>query len=176
MQPEPTLDLPRARRLGIAATAKQILSGSARQVAEIQNALDIDVKYLDRNGAPAIFGVTSNFLDLRGDELAAGDFIATENVGALARVAVLGAKARKQFFSETDPIGSGCGMFLAFFVLSMVDRLIQQPFLFSFKLAFAEIAAMIVLYSTFASSVRAIRIEPQVAHKPTDFRDWNQEG
>jgi len=152
------------------------LSGSARQVAEIQNALDIDVKYLDRNGAPAIFGVTSNFLDLRGDELAAGDFIATENVGALARVAVLGAKARKQFFSETDPIGSGCGMFLAFFVLSMVDRLIQQPFLFSFKLAFAEIAAMIVLYSTFASSVRAIRIEPQVAHKPTDFRDWNQEG
>jgi ABC-type antimicrobial peptide transport system permease subunit len=40
-----------------------------RQVAQIQNALDIDVKYRDHHGTPAIFGVTSNFLDLRGDQI-----------------------------------------------------------------------------------------------------------
>ena len=49
-----------------AAIAEQV--PEIRQVAEIQNALDIDVKYRDHSGTPAIFGVTSNFLDLRGDE------------------------------------------------------------------------------------------------------------
>ncbi len=92
----------------------------------------------------------------------------TREIGTRRAIGATRADIPAQFFAEGTlgaVLGSGCGTFLAFFVLSMVDRLIQQPFLFSFKLAFAEIAAMIVLYSTFtfASSVRAIRIEPQVA-------------
>jgi len=76
-----------------------------RQVAEIQNALDIDVKYRDHSGTPAIFGVTSNFLDLRGDQIEDGTFIGDEDVRTLARVAILGADARKQLFPDEDPIG-----------------------------------------------------------------------
>ncbi len=76
-----------------------------RQVAEIQNALDIDVKYRDHSGTPAIFGVTSNFLDLRGDQIEDGNFIGDDDVRALARVAVLGADARKQLFPDEDPMG-----------------------------------------------------------------------
>jgi putative ABC transport system permease protein len=75
------------------------------QVAEIQNALDIDVKYRDRNGTPAIFGVTPNFIDLRGDELAEGEFISRDDVQSLTRVAVLGADAQKLLFPNEDPLG-----------------------------------------------------------------------
>jgi putative ABC transport system permease protein len=76
-----------------------------RQVAQLQNAFDIDVKYQDHNGTPAIFGVSSNWLELRGDEVAEGDFISDEDVRSLARVAVLGADAKKNLFPDSDPIG-----------------------------------------------------------------------
>ena len=86
-----------------AAIATQV--PEIRQVAQIQNALDIDVKYRDHSGTPAIFGVTANFLDLRGDEVEQGDFITDEDVRTLAKVAVLGADARKQLFPDEDPLG-----------------------------------------------------------------------
>jgi putative ABC transport system permease protein len=76
-----------------------------RQVAQIQNALDIDVKYRDHSGTPAIFGVTANFLDLRGDEVAEGDFITDDDVRSVTKVAVLGADASKQLFRDEDPVG-----------------------------------------------------------------------
>src|SRR5271165_4366364 len=86
-----------------AAIATQV--PEIRQVAQIQNALDIDVKYRDHNSTPAIFGVTANFLDLRGDEVAEGDFITDEDVRSLTKVAVLGADAGKQLFPDEDPLG-----------------------------------------------------------------------
>jgi putative ABC transport system permease protein len=86
-----------------AAIAAQV--PEIRQVAQIQNALDIDVKYRDHSGSPAIFGVTANFLDLRGDEVANGDFITDEDVRSLSKVAVLGADASKQLFPDEDPLG-----------------------------------------------------------------------
>jgi putative ABC transport system permease protein len=46
-----------------------------KQVALLQNAFDIDVKYKDKNVSPAIFGVSANWLDLRGDEVAQGNFL-----------------------------------------------------------------------------------------------------
>ncbi|MEO7028364.1 MAG: ABC transporter permease [Acidobacteriaceae bacterium] len=76
-----------------------------RQIAEIQNAFDIDVKYRDHDATPAIFGVSANWLELRGDEVAEGDFFSTDDIHALARVAVLGSDARKQLFPDEDPIG-----------------------------------------------------------------------
>jgi putative ABC transport system permease protein len=75
------------------------------QLAEVQNALDIDVKYRDRNGTPAIFGVSSNWLELRGDEVAEGEFFSEDEVRSLARTAILGADARKQLFPDEDPMG-----------------------------------------------------------------------
>lgn len=76
-----------------------------RQVAQLQNAFDIDVKYQDRSGTPAIFGVSSNWLELRGDEVAEGEFFSEDDCRSLSRVAILGADAQKQLFPDADPIG-----------------------------------------------------------------------
>jgi putative ABC transport system permease protein len=76
-----------------------------KQVALLQNAFDIDVKYKDRNANPAIFGVSANWLDLRGDELAAGDFISAEEMQSLARVAILGSDVVPALFPEGAPLG-----------------------------------------------------------------------
>jgi putative ABC transport system permease protein len=87
------------------ATAIATEVPEVRQLAEIQNALDIDVKYQDRNGTPAIFGVSSNWLELRGDEVAQGQFFSEEDVRSMTRVAVLGADAQRQLFPDEDPVG-----------------------------------------------------------------------
>ena len=76
-----------------------------RQVAQLQNAFDIDVKYQNRSGTPAIFGVSSNWLELRGDEVAEGEFLSEDDCRSLSRVAILGADAQKQLFPDVDPIG-----------------------------------------------------------------------
>jgi putative ABC transport system permease protein len=76
-----------------------------KQVALLQNAFDIDVKYKDRNASPAIFGVSANWLDLRGDELASGYFISVEDTQSLARVAILGSNVVPELFPEGGPLG-----------------------------------------------------------------------
>ncbi len=76
-----------------------------KQVALLQNAFDIDVKYKDKNVSPAIFGVSANWLDLRGDEVARGDFISEEDMKSLARVAILGSDVLPILFPEEDAIG-----------------------------------------------------------------------
>jgi putative ABC transport system permease protein len=76
-----------------------------KQVALLQNAFDIDVKYKDKNVSPAIFGVSANWLDLRGDEVARGNFISEEDMQSLARVAILGSDVLPVLFPEGDAIG-----------------------------------------------------------------------
>jgi putative ABC transport system permease protein len=76
-----------------------------KQVAMLQNAFDIDVKYKDKNVSPAIFGVSANWLDLRGDEVAQGNFISEEDMQSLARVAILGSDVLPVLFPEGDEIG-----------------------------------------------------------------------
>jgi putative ABC transport system permease protein len=76
-----------------------------KQVALLQNAFDIDVKYKDKNVSPAIFGVSANWLDLRGDEVAQGTFISQEDTQALARAAILGSDVLPVLFPEGDAIG-----------------------------------------------------------------------
>jgi putative ABC transport system permease protein len=76
-----------------------------KQVALLQNAFDIDVKYRDKNVSPAIFGVSANWLDLRGDELAEGNIISEEDIGSLARVAILGSDVWPLLFPEGDALG-----------------------------------------------------------------------
>ena len=76
-----------------------------KQVAMLQNAFDIDVKYKDKNASPAIFGVSANWLDLRGDEVAQGNFISEQDMQSLARVAILGSDVLPVLFPEGDAIG-----------------------------------------------------------------------
>jgi putative ABC transport system permease protein len=74
-------------------------------VAEVQNAFDIDVKYRDRAASPAVFGVSPNWLELRGETVADGSFFTADENASLARVAVLGPDVRNQMFPGEDPLG-----------------------------------------------------------------------
>jgi putative ABC transport system permease protein len=76
-----------------------------KAVAEVQNAFDIDVKYRDRASAPAIFGVSPNWLTLRSEEVADGAFFDADQNASLARVAVIGPDVRNQMFGGEDPLG-----------------------------------------------------------------------
>ena len=76
-----------------------------RQVAQLQNAFDVDVSYRDRQATPAVFGVSANWLDLRGDAVEQGSFFSEEDERSLARIAVLGPDAREALFSAEDPVG-----------------------------------------------------------------------
>jgi len=88
---EPTLKFEDAR--AIAADVPGV-----RRVALLQNAFDVDVRSRDRTASPAIFGVSANWTALRGEEIAAGAFLADEDVDGLARVAVLGADVAATLF------------------------------------------------------------------------------
>ena len=94
----PTLKFEEAQ--AIAAEVAEI-----KQVALLQNAFDIDVKYKDKEVSPAIFGVSANWLDLRGDQLAAGDFFTVDELQSLARVAILGANVAPALVPDGDALG-----------------------------------------------------------------------
>jgi putative ABC transport system permease protein len=71
-----------------------------KQVAQLQNAFDVDVSYRGRELTPAVFGVSANWLDLRGDQVEEGSFLTAEQERSLARVAVLGSDAAKSLFPD----------------------------------------------------------------------------
>jgi putative ABC transport system permease protein len=94
----PTLKFEDAR--AIATGVPEVL-----RVAEVQNAFDVDVKYRDRTGTPAIFGVSANWTELRDDEVAQGSGITDDDVRSLARVAVIGEDVNATLFAGEDPLG-----------------------------------------------------------------------
>jgi putative ABC transport system permease protein len=78
---------------------------AVRQAAELQNAFDIDAQHQGRDHTPAVFGVSANWLALRGDALARGSFFTPEELRSEARVAVLGEDVRRALFPGEDPLG-----------------------------------------------------------------------
>ena len=76
-----------------------------KQVGQLQNAFDVEVSYRGQDLTPAVFGVSANWLDLRGDQVEAGSFLTVEQERGLARVAVLGSEARKNLFADESPLG-----------------------------------------------------------------------
>jgi putative ABC transport system permease protein len=76
-----------------------------KQAAELQNAFDMDVNYRDKSGSTAVFGVSPNWFEIRGDEAAEGSFFSDEDDKALARVAILGADVQAHLFSGESPVG-----------------------------------------------------------------------
>jgi putative ABC transport system permease protein len=75
------------------------------RVAQVQNAFDVDVKYREKTVTPAIFGVSSNWTELRDDEVLQGSAIAEDDVRGVSRVAVVGADVKASLFPDEDPIG-----------------------------------------------------------------------
>lgn len=76
-----------------------------RNVVEVENAFKIDASYSDQHFSPAVFGVSANWAAVRGESLAEGDFLTSQDDQALSRVAVLGADARRDLFGASDPLG-----------------------------------------------------------------------
>ncbi|MGH9393027.1 MAG: ABC transporter permease, partial [Terriglobales bacterium] len=76
-----------------------------RQAAQLQNAFDIDAQYRDRQHTPAVFGVSANWLDLRGDALERGQFFTPAQLAGEDRAAVLGTDVVAALFPNEDPLG-----------------------------------------------------------------------
>lgn len=63
------------------------------------------IKYKDKNGSFRIFGATGDFLSINGEKLGKGRFINGSDELARRKVVILGEKARKILFDDTDAIG-----------------------------------------------------------------------
>ena len=75
-----------------------------RQVALLQNAFGVEAKVGDHVATPAVFGVSENWLDLRGEEIAQGAFLSQSDVRSSNRVAVLGSQAEAELFPDGNAI------------------------------------------------------------------------
>ena len=95
---DPTLKVEDAQ-----AVAAEI--SSVRQVAPMQFAPDLDVKYRDKSWSSSVFGAGYNWTDVRHEDVALGAGISAEDDASLARVVILGADVRKALFPDEDPIG-----------------------------------------------------------------------
>jgi putative ABC transport system permease protein len=80
------------------------LSG-VKQIARLQNAFDIDIKYRDHVESTAVFGVSANWFALRGDDAAKGALFTEQDDRDFARVAILGADVESRLFGGQDSIG-----------------------------------------------------------------------
>lgn len=76
-----------------------------KQVAVTQFAFDVDVKYGDRAASPSVMGVSPNWTEVRGEDIALGEGITVEDDESMARVAIIGEDLRKNLFPDEDPIG-----------------------------------------------------------------------
>jgi len=75
------------------------------QVAEVQNAFDIDIKYRDKTTVSAVYGISANWLEMRSYFIETGDIITQEDIASVARVAVIGQDIVTGLFPNEDPIG-----------------------------------------------------------------------
>ena len=80
------------------------VSGVA-QVAEVQNAFDLDVKYRDKSTAAAVYGISANWLEMHSYFIDSGDALTDEDVASVARVAVVGPDIQTALFAGGDPLG-----------------------------------------------------------------------
>jgi hypothetical protein len=76
-----------------------------RDVAKVQSAFDIDVKYRDRQTSPAVFGVGAKWVALRSEEVGDGSFFTEEQNTSLARAAVFGPDVQKELFPDDTALG-----------------------------------------------------------------------
>lgn len=87
------------------ATAIAEQASGVTQVAEVQNAFDIDVKYRDKTTASALYGISANWLEMHSYFIATGNILDEDDVLSLARVAVIGRDVQTDLFFGEDPLG-----------------------------------------------------------------------
>lgn len=78
---------------------------NVRRVSREQSAFDIDVQARDKTATTSIWGISAEWMEIRGDDVTVGRGISAEDVETLARVAVIGEDLRKELFPDEDPIG-----------------------------------------------------------------------
>jgi len=78
---------------------------NVRRVSREQSAFDIDVQARERTATTSIWGISAEWMEIRGDDVTVGRGISPEDVVTLARVAVIGEDLRRQLFPDEDPIG-----------------------------------------------------------------------
>lgn len=76
-----------------------------RQVAEVQNAFDIDVIHRDNTTAAAIYGISANWLEMHSYFIEIGNLLAEDDIRSLSRVAVIGPDVQRALFPGEDPLG-----------------------------------------------------------------------
>jgi putative ABC transport system permease protein len=76
-----------------------------KRVALVQQAFDLDVGYRDASVVPLVLGVSPNWADVRGEEVASGAHLSEEDDRSLARVTVIGADVARDLFHGEDPLG-----------------------------------------------------------------------
>lgn len=80
-------------------------AGSVRQVAEVQNAFDLDVIHRDNTTAAAIYGISANWLEMHSYFIDSGNLLTEDDIRSLARVAVIGPDVQRALFPNEDPLG-----------------------------------------------------------------------
>jgi putative ABC transport system permease protein len=80
-------------------------AAGVEQVAKVQNAFDIDVKYRDNTTPSAIYGVSANWLEMHSYFIDSGNVISEEDVQSLSRVAVIGLDIKNALFPGENPLG-----------------------------------------------------------------------
>jgi putative ABC transport system permease protein len=76
-----------------------------KQVATEQHAFGVGAQVGDRNGTLALFGVSPNWVDIRGDHPQRGAMFSDEQNQAVERVALIGNDVAREFFPDVDPVG-----------------------------------------------------------------------
>jgi len=76
-----------------------------KQVADVQNAFDLDVKYRDQTTASAVYGITANWLEMHSYFIDFGSVMTEDDIASVARVAVIGPDIQRDLFGTQDPIG-----------------------------------------------------------------------
>ncbi len=87
------------------ATAIEAEIPNVRRVARAQSAFDIDVQSGDRTTSTSVWGISEDWMEIRGDDVSVGRGISAEDVETLARVVVIGEDLRRALFPDEDPIG-----------------------------------------------------------------------
>lgn len=74
-------------------------------VSAVQNQRDVTVVYEDRSATTRAFGVEPNWMDIRHRAMADGAFLSENDMDAMARVVMLGAKVARALFPEGGAVG-----------------------------------------------------------------------
>ncbi len=79
---------------------------NVEMVSVVQNQRGINVVYENRAVVTRAFGVEPDWMEIRRRYIAQGEFVSESDIGAMARVVMLGTKVARQLFPEGGAVGS----------------------------------------------------------------------